>query len=80
MTVDGFKFACVIYGRPLSVKCIFFKFNISGWGTLKERGESTRKLQRVEVPHVPFEKCRKEYQNLGFIAAKVRKGMLCAGK
>jgi hypothetical protein len=47
---------------------------------LKERGESTRKLRRVEIPLVPTENCRFQYKNLGVAADRVKKGMICAGE
>ncbi len=55
-------------------------FNGTGWGTLRERGESSTRLRRVEVPFVSYKECRDIYKKLGLTTVKVRAGMICAGQ
>ena len=54
-------------------------FNSTGWGTLRERGQSSQRLQRVEIPYYDFDACKKIYSILGLTTVKVREGMICAG-
>lgn len=56
------------------------EFNGTGWGTLRERGDSSQRLRRVVVPFVPDEECGKIYSALSLTTVKVREGMICAGK
>jgi hypothetical protein len=55
------------------------KFNGTGWGTLRESGESSQRLRRVVVPFVAEKECREIYKILGLTSVKVREGMICAG-
>ena len=55
-------------------------FNSTGWGTLREKGQSSQRLRRVEVPHFDYDDCKKIYSVLGLTTVKVREGMICAGK
>ena len=55
------------------------RFNSTGWGTLRERGQSSQRLRRVEVPYYDYEACKKIYSILGLTTVKVREGMICAG-
>ena len=55
-------------------------FNGTGWGTLRERGDPSQRLRRVEVPFVEKEECINIYEKLGLTNLKVRDGMICAGK
>ncbi|MGI9405738.1 MAG: serine protease [Hyphomicrobiaceae bacterium] len=49
---------------------------VTGWGAIKEDGQSSRKLVKANVPYVTNEVCNhpKSYDGT------IKKGMLCAGK
>ena len=53
--------------------------NVTGWGTLRERGEFSKQLRWASVPLVAKADCRRAYRNVS-LAAKVLPGMLCAGE
>ena len=53
--------------------------NVTGWGTLRKKGQSSQRLRRVTLPFVPDEDCKKVYNILRLTKVKVRKGMICAG-
>ena len=54
-------------------------FNVTGWGTLRKKGQSSQRLRRVNLPFVPDEECKNVYNILRLTKVKVRKGMICAG-
>eukprot|EP00094_Tigriopus_californicus_P011179 TCALIF_10788-PA protein Name:"Similar to OVCH2 Ovochymase-2 (Bufo japonicus)" AED:0.11 eAED:0.11 QI:0/0.6/0.16/0.83/1/1/6/0/354 len=54
------------------------RFNVTGWGTLRERGEYSAKVRQALVPYVPYEVCRGAYKDLS-ITARILPGMICAG-
>jgi hypothetical protein len=55
-------------------------FNVTGWGTLRKKGQSSQRLRRVTLPFVPDEKCKNIYNILRLTTVKVKEGMICAGK
>ena len=54
-------------------------FNVTGWGTLRKKGQSSQRLRRVNLPFVPDEECKNVYNILRLTKVKVREGMICAG-
>ena len=54
-------------------------FNVTGWGTLRKKGQSSQRLRRVTLPFVPDEKCKNIYNILRLTTVKVKEGMICAG-
>ena len=73
---DEFKQPAALARPSLSVADL--RFNVTGWGTLKERGEYSNKLRQAQVPYVPYDVCKKSYKDLS-IAARILPGMICAG-
>ena len=55
------------------------EFEITGWGSNRERGKADSKLNLANALYINFEKCKETYVDLGIPYAKVTKGMLCAG-
>lgn len=74
---DQFKQPAVL-AKP-EMELTGMRFNGTGWGTLRERGEASLKLRRVTVPYVENAECKKIYGFLNLTSVKVTKGMLCAG-
>ena len=56
------------------------EFEITGWGSKREKGNANSKLMLTKVPYMNFETCEKTYEKLGLPYAKVIEGMICAGK
>lgn len=48
---------------------------VAGWGTLKEEGKSTCILQKVDVPVISNDECRKT----NYSAKMISDNMMCAG-
>ena len=46
--------------------------SVAGWGSLREKGKSSKILMKIDVPQVPFETCKTSYSWL-------TDGMICAG-
>ena len=61
------------YGKGLT------NFEVTGWGTKHEKGNSHSKLMLTTVPYKDFDECKTTYAKLGLPYAKVRPGMICAG-
>ena len=55
-------------------------FNVTGWGTLRQKGQSSQRLRKVTIPFVPHDKCQEIYNVLRLTSVKVQEGMICAGK
>lgn len=78
ITFDQFKQPAVLAKPGMDLHEL--TFNGTGWGTLRERGETSLKLRRVTVPYVEDSECKKIYGFLNLTSVKVTRGMLCAGK
>ena len=78
ITFDRYKQPVALAKPSMTLEGV--RFNGTGWGTLRERGESSQRLRRVRIPFVSDKACRDIYEILGLTSVKVRKGMLCAGK
>ena len=55
------------------------QFEVTGWGSNREKGKSDPKLMLANTLYVNFEACRETYLKLKIPYAKVTKGMVCAG-
>ena len=56
------------------------EFEITGWGSNRERGKADSKLMLANALYMNFEQCQETYSKLNIPYAKVTKGMFCAGK
>ena len=55
------------------------EFEISGWGSNREKGKADSKLMLANALYMNFKECKETYAKLGIPYAEVTKGMLCAG-
>ena len=53
-----------------------FKTQISGWGRVSDRGETSPVLKQADVPYVNEEVCKSQYKS---IKIDITSSMMCAG-
>ena len=53
-----------------------FKTQISGWGRVSDRGETSPVLKQADVPYVNQEVCKMQYKS---IEIDITSSMMCAG-
>ena len=55
------------------------KFEVTGWGSKREKGNANAKLMLTKMPYVDFEECKHTYSKLSLPYVDVIEGMICAG-
>jgi hypothetical protein len=54
-------------------------FEVTGWGSKREKGNANSKLMLTKMPYVNFEECKQTYAKLALPYVNVIEGMMCAG-
>ena len=55
------------------------EFEVTGWGSKREKGNANSKLMLTKMPYVNFEECKQTYAKLALPYVNVIEGMMCAG-
>ena len=79
ITFDEFKQPAALAQPETKYDEGLTEFEITGWGSNRERGKADSKLNLANALFINLEKCKETYVELGIPYAKVTKGMLCAG-
>ena len=79
VTFDDYKRPAALALSDTKYRKGLTNFEVTGWGTKHEKGNSHSKLMLTTVPYKDFDECKTTYAKLGLPYAKVRPGMICAG-
>ena len=79
VTFDDYKRPAALALPDTKYRKGLTNFEVTGWGTKHEKGNSHSKLMLTTVPYKEFDECKTTYAKLGLPYAKVRPGMICAG-